>query len=136
LRVLPEFELTAVGTSRRESAEHAARVFGAAYACSDPRGLAEHPEVDLVVITVKVPAHAELIRTAHAADKQVYSEWPLTRTTAETEELVQLSVNSDRHHVVGLQARFSPAVEHARTHAPRGRLCGGGGFGHGVLVAG
>ncbi|MEU1982257.1 Gfo/Idh/MocA family oxidoreductase [Nocardia sp. NPDC019395] len=115
LRALPEFELTAVGTSRRESAEQAARVFGAAYAFSDARALAEHPEVDLVVITVKVPAHAELIGIAIAAGKHVYSEWPLTRTTAEAEELVELTVNSGRHHVVGLQARFSRAVEHART---------------------
>ncbi|MEV6334580.1 Gfo/Idh/MocA family oxidoreductase [Nocardia vinacea] len=115
LQVLPEFELTAVGTSRRESAEQAARVFGATHAFSDARGLAEHPEVDLVVITVKVPAHVELIRTANAAGKHVYSEWPLTRMTTEAEELVELSVNSDRHHAVGLQARFSTAVERART---------------------
>ncbi|WP_162500969.1 Gfo/Idh/MocA family protein [Nocardia panacis] len=114
LRTLPEFELTAVGTSRRDSAERAARVFGAAHACTDARELAEHPEVDLVVITVKVPAHTELIAAAQAAGKHVYCEWPLTRTTAEAAAAAALAADSDRRHVVGLQARLSPAVRRAR----------------------
>ncbi|GAB2551378.1 Gfo/Idh/MocA family protein [Nocardia heshunensis] len=114
LRALPDFELTAVGTSRRESADQAAREFGAQHAFTDASALAEHPDVDLVVITVKVPAHAELISAALAAGKHVYSEWPLTRTTSEAEALVAASADAPGHHVVGLQARFAPAVLRAR----------------------
>ncbi|MEV6768395.1 Gfo/Idh/MocA family oxidoreductase [Nocardia sp. NPDC051030] len=114
LRALPEFELTAVGTSRSESAWEAARLFGAAHAFTDARQLAEHPEVDLVVITVKVPAHAELIRAALAAGKHVYSEWPLTQTTQEAEALAGHAASAGVHHIVGLQARFAPAIEQAR----------------------
>ncbi|MGV9834882.1 Gfo/Idh/MocA family protein [Nocardia niigatensis] len=114
LRALPDFELTAVGTSRRQSAERAARVFGAAHAFTDARELAEHPDVDLVVITVKVPAHAELIRAALAAGKHVYSEWPLTRTTAEAEAIVAAAAGAPGLHVVGLQAELAPAVRRAR----------------------
>ncbi|MGW4246162.1 Gfo/Idh/MocA family protein [Nocardia sp. NPDC004722] len=114
LRTLPDFELTAVGTSRRESAEQAAREFGAPHAFADASALAEHPDVDLVVITVKVPAHAELIGAALAAGKHVYSEWPLTRTTSEAEALVATAAAAPGHHVVGLQARFAPAVLRAR----------------------
>ncbi|MFE3189768.1 Gfo/Idh/MocA family protein [Nocardia sp. NPDC059240] len=114
LRALPDFELTAVGTSRRESADRAARAFGAQHAFTDASALAEHPDVDLVVITVKVPAHAELISAALAAGKHVYSEWPLTRTTSEAEALVAAAATAPGHHVVGLQARFAPAVLRAR----------------------
>ncbi|MET9491987.1 Gfo/Idh/MocA family oxidoreductase [Nocardia sp. NPDC006630] len=112
LRALPDFELTAVGTSRQESADAAARLFGAAHAFTDARRLAEHPDVDLVAITVKVPAHAELIEAALAAGKHVYSEWPLTRTTEEAESVIALG--GDGHRVVGLQARFSPAIDKAK----------------------
>ncbi|WP_040810345.1 Gfo/Idh/MocA family protein [Nocardia concava] len=114
LRALPDVELTAVGTSRRESAEQAARDFGADHAFTDATALASHPDVDLVVITVKVPAHAALIRAALAAGKHVYSEWPLTRTTSEAEAIVAEAAVASGHHVVGLQARFAPAVLRAR----------------------
>ncbi|RLP32558.1 Gfo/Idh/MocA family protein [Nocardia seriolae] len=114
LRALPGFELTAVGTSRRESADEAARIFGAAHAFTSASELAEHPDVDLVAITVKVPAHAELISAALAAGKHVYSEWPLTRTTSEAEAIVAAAASAPGHHAVGLQARFAPAVLRAR----------------------
>ncbi|AYF74846.1 gfo/Idh/MocA family oxidoreductase [Nocardia yunnanensis] len=122
LHALPDFELTAVGTSRRESAERAAREFGAEYAFTDASALAEHPEVDLVVITVKVPAHAELIGAALAAGKHVYSEWPLTRTTSEAEAIVAAAAAAPGRHVVGLQARFAPAVQRARELLAEGHV--------------
>jgi len=112
LQALDAFEITAVGTSRAESAQEAARRFGVPHAFTDPRELAEHPDVDLVVITVKVPAHDTLIRAALDAGKHVFSEWPLTRTTAEAEALVALSKNV--RSFIGLQARYAPAVAHAR----------------------
>ncbi|MVU76875.1 gfo/Idh/MocA family oxidoreductase [Nocardia sp. ET3-3] len=122
LSALPDFELTAVGTSRRESADRAARLFGVDHAFTDAHELASHPEVDLVVITVKVPAHAELISAALAAGKHVYSEWPLTRTTSEAEALVAATASAPGHHVVGLQARFAPAVLRARQLLAEGHV--------------
>ncbi|MEV5835439.1 Gfo/Idh/MocA family oxidoreductase [Nocardia sp. NPDC052112] len=114
LRALEDFRITAVGTSRTESAQRAARLFGATHAFTDPRRLAEDPEVDLVVITVKVPAHAELIRLALAAGKHVYCEWPLALTTAEAESLTELAEDAGVRHVVGLQTRYAPAIARAR----------------------
>ncbi|MFI9722884.1 Gfo/Idh/MocA family protein [Streptomyces sp. NPDC052396] len=114
LMALPEYEISAVGTSRPESARAAARQFGAAHAFTDARQLAEHPEVDLVVITVKVPAHAELVEAALAAGKHVYCEWPLARTTEEADTLTQSARTAGVHHVIGLQARFAPAIAYAR----------------------
>ncbi|WP_280335021.1 Gfo/Idh/MocA family protein [Nocardia wallacei] len=114
LGALADYRITAVGTSRLESAERAARLFGAAHAYADPRELAEDPGVDLVAITVKVPAHTELIRLALAAGKHVYCEWPLALHTAEAEELAGLAAAAGVHHAVGLQTRYSPAVARAR----------------------
>src|SRR4051812_27273034 len=110
LRALPQYELTAVGTSRPESAREAARAFGAAHAFTDARRLAEHPEVDLVVVTVKVRAHAELVGAALAAGKHVYCEWPLGLTTAEAEHLAASARTAGVHDAIGLQARYAPAI--------------------------
>lgn len=114
LRAVPGLELSAVGTSRPESARRAAEVFGAAHAFSDPRALATHPDVDVVAITVKVPAHAELIRVAVEAGKHVYCEWPLALSTAQALELMVPVTRAGVHHAIGLQARFAPAIRQAR----------------------
>ncbi|MCX4092046.1 Gfo/Idh/MocA family protein [Nocardia sp. alder85J] len=113
LRALPDYRISAVGTSRPDSARAAADLFDAR-PFTDPRALAEHPEVDLVAITVKVPAHAELIRSALAAGKHVYCEWPLALTTGEARELAALAARAGVRHVAGLQARYAPAVRRAR----------------------
>ncbi|GAA3837831.1 Gfo/Idh/MocA family oxidoreductase [Saccharothrix violaceirubra] len=115
LRALPEYELTAVGTSRQESADAAAHAFGARHAFADARALAESPDVDLVVVAVKVPAHRELVGIALDAGKHVHVEWPLARTTAEAEELAKAAADTGVHTSIGLQARFSPEIAHART---------------------
>jgi predicted dehydrogenase len=122
LRALPGYRLAAVGTSRAESAQRAARLFGAEHAFTDPRALAEHPEVDLVAITVKVPAHLELVNAALAAGKHVYCEWPLARTTEEAVALAEAADAAGVHTAVGLQARYAPAVAYARELIAEGRL--------------
>jgi predicted dehydrogenase len=114
LRSLPEYELTAVGTSRAASARQAAARFGAAHWFTDAEQLAGDPDVDLVVITVKVPFHRELTEAALGAGKHVLVEWPLARTTEEAEGLARLGARAGVRHAVGLQARFAPAVNYAR----------------------
>lgn len=114
LMSLPGYRITAVCTSRPESARAAAREFGAPHAFTDARRLAEHPEVDLVVITVRVPLHAELVEAALAAGKHVYCEWPLARTSEEAGALVTSARRAGVHHVIGLQARYAPAIAYAR----------------------
>ncbi|MDP9842543.1 Gfo/Idh/MocA family protein [Streptosporangium lutulentum] len=114
LRALPDFEITAVGTSREASAREAARRFGVLHAFTDPRRLAAHPEVDLVVITVKVPFHFELIQAALDAGKHVYCEWPLARTTEEAAVLAGAARDAGVYATIGLQARHSPVIGYAR----------------------
>jgi hypothetical protein len=53
--------------------------------------LARRDEVDLVVVTVKVPHHREVVTTALQAGKMVLCEWPLGNGLAEAEELAALA---------------------------------------------
>ena len=67
----PEFELTAVCTTRRESAEESARLFGARLAFDDYRDLLAHPEIDAVAVVLRVPSHYEPTMAALQAGKHV-----------------------------------------------------------------
>src|SRR5258708_38903226 len=55
LSALPEFEITAVSTSRQETADETAKYFGIPHAFADPCKMVQHPDVDLVSICVRVP---------------------------------------------------------------------------------
>ena len=106
----PDVELTAVCTSRPESAEEARQAFGAKLAFHDFRAMVSSPEIDAVAVVVRVPLHYEPTKAAIEAGKHVYTEWPLGRTTAEAEELAALARAKGVQTAVGLQSRVSPAL--------------------------
>ncbi|MFI5709047.1 Gfo/Idh/MocA family protein [Kribbella sp. NPDC051620] len=108
----PEYELVAVSTTRKESAELAAERYGVPAAFDDHQDLIAHPGVELVVVAVKVSHHHELVSAALAAGKQVYSEWPLGVNRAEAEELASLAAGG--RTVIGLQGRYAPEIQYAR----------------------
>ena len=106
----PDVEMTAVCTTRPESAEEARKAFGARLAFHDFRAMVVSPEIDAVAVVVRVPGHYEPTRAAIEAGKHVYTEWPLGRTTAEAEELAALARAKGVQTAVGLQSRVSPAL--------------------------
>src|SRR3546814_5176530 len=97
-----------------ESAKATAARYGVAHAFDDPRKLAEHPDVDVVSVCVRVPAHRELVMLALEAGKHVYCEWPLGRDTDEAAELERFARERGVTHMVGLQARNSPVLAYVR----------------------
>jgi len=110
LRASPDVELTAVCTTRPESAEEARRTLGATLAFHDYRAMVASPAIDAVAVVVKVPEHYGPTRAAIEAGKHVYTEWPLGRTTAEAEELATLARAKGVQTAVGLQSRVSPTL--------------------------
>lgn len=102
------YEVVAVQSRRRHVAEQVAKEFEIRHVASTAQELAEHPQVDLVLVTTTAPQHEEGIRAAVAADKDVYSEWPLTTSAEKAEELAALVKTSGVKHVVGLQRRLAP----------------------------
>lgn len=110
LRASPDIEVRAVCTTRPESAAEARKSLGAKLAFHDFREMAVSPEIDAVLVVVRVPSHYEPTRAAIEAGKHVYTEWPLGRTTAEAEELTALARARGVQTAVGLQSRVSPAL--------------------------
>jgi predicted dehydrogenase len=115
LRSLPDdFEITALSTSRRESADAASTRFGVSHAFDNHHELVNSADVDVVAITVKVPHHFALATAALDAGKAVYCEWPLGNGLKEAERLAALAKKKGALAVAGLQARAAPAVAYVR----------------------
>jgi predicted dehydrogenase len=114
LMASPDVEMTAVCTTRPESAEEAREAFGAKLAFHDYREMAVSPEIDAVAVVVKVPEHYGPTRAAIEAGKHVYTEWPLGRNTAEAEELAELARAKGVQTAVGLQSRVSPTLMYVK----------------------
>ncbi|MEF9927966.1 MAG: Gfo/Idh/MocA family oxidoreductase [Massilia sp.] len=112
LALLPEFELTAVYSRSVDKAQALAARHGIAHPVTSLQALVEHPEVDLVLVLNQAPQHEAAIRAAIAAGKDVYSEWPLTTSTAVSSELAALAEQAGVRHVVGLQRRLSPGYRY------------------------
>jgi predicted dehydrogenase len=114
LQALPDFEISAVCTTRQESADAAARKYGAPLAFCDAEKLAQHPDVDLVTVSVKVPDHYQPVMAAINAGKHVYCEWPLGRNTDEAVRMCDAASRTGIRHAVGLQGQVSPAINYAK----------------------
>src|SRR5947207_470393 len=86
-------------------------IIGVSPICSDHAELVIQPDIDVVVVTVKVPHHRELVSAALAAGKAVYCEWPLGRDLEDARAMATLAAKQGVRTVAGLQARQAPAIE-------------------------
>ena len=104
----PHYKIVALANSSVGAAEAAIKAHSLSpdtKAYGSPADLAADPDVDMVVVSVNVARHYELIKPALEAGKMAYVEWPLGNNTAEAEELAQLAKAKNLKTVVGLQGR-------------------------------
>jgi predicted dehydrogenase len=116
----PDVELTAVCTTKADSAEAARQAYGARLAFDDYRKMIASPEIDAVAVVVRVPSHYAPTKAALEAGKHVYCEWPLGRTTAEAVELAALAKTNGLITAIGLQARVNPALMYMKEQVEAG----------------
>ncbi|MFE3099710.1 Gfo/Idh/MocA family protein [Nocardia tengchongensis] len=122
LTALEEFEVTGVATTNQTSADRVAAAHGVRHAFADTGELIAHPEVDLVVVSVKASGHAAVIKAALAAGKHVVSEWPLGVDADEAGELTEAATAADVVHAVVLQGHHSPSARFAADLLADGRI--------------
>jgi predicted dehydrogenase len=122
LRTAHDYEIRAVSARNLERAQAAATVFGAAQAFDDAQALMTEDDVDLIVVTVKVPDHRAIVTAALNAGKMVFCEWPLGRNLAEAEEMAAHAARLEIPTLIGLQARHEPAVRYVRQLVADGYL--------------
>jgi predicted dehydrogenase len=122
LKALPQYELAAVCTSHEDTARASASAFGAGRGFHRFSDMAKDPDVDLIVVCVRVPGHRDLVMAGLEAGKSVLCEWPLGRTLAEAEEMAGLATRRSIKTIVGLQARSAPAILYARDLVQGGHI--------------
>ena len=105
-----DFEVVGVANRSLESAQATAKALDLKFAFENPQALIQSPEVDLVVVTVKVPYHFELVKAALEAGKHVYCEHPLGNGLEETKKLAELAEKQGVVAVVGTQMVNAPEV--------------------------
>ena len=113
LQTSPHYQIVALCNSSVESAEASIAHHGLApktRAYGAPEHLANDPNVDLVVLSVEVGKHYRLARPVLLAKKDMFIEWPIAASHAESAELPELASRGNVKTVVGLQARASPLV--------------------------
>jgi len=106
------FEIIGVANSSPESSRRTAEALGLSHAYANPTELVNSPEIDLVVVTVKVPHHFKLVSQALEAGKHVYCEWPLGNGLEEARYLAELAEKKGVVAVAGTQARAAVEVEY------------------------
>jgi predicted dehydrogenase len=122
LKLLPDYELTAVYSRSPEKAAALVERHGFKYAATSLQELVSHPEVDLVLVLTPAFQHEEGIRAAIKAGKDVYCEWPLTPSTALSNELLALADKAGVRTIVGLQRRLNPGYRHVRDLLEQGEI--------------
>jgi len=105
-----EFEIVGVANASKASSQAASEACGIPHAFADMNEMVASPEIDIVAVTVKVPAHWDLVRTALNAGKNVFCEWPLARTLEEAEALASLAREKAVVAVTSMQARVAPSM--------------------------
>ena len=119
---LPEYDLAAVCTTRRETAEESAKAYGARKTYWDYREMVADPEIDVVDVCVRAPSHYEVAMAALEAGKHVFCEWPLGANSAQADEMASLAEAKGVRTMVGLQSRYAPSFQRFRQLVQEGYL--------------
>ncbi|WP_439876900.1 Gfo/Idh/MocA family protein (plasmid) [Bacillus mycoides] len=122
LKETPFYQITAIGTSKMETAKKSAMMLNASHAFTDFKELAQSKDVDLVVVSIKVPFHYEASIAAIEENKHIYCEWPLGIDTIQAEKLAKLADDANIHHAIGLQGRQSPEVNYLKQAIKQGDI--------------
>jgi predicted dehydrogenase len=104
-------KLAAVATRNEQSPREAAETLGADRWFSDPFAMIGDDRIDVVTISVKVPAHRRLVPAALSAGQAVYFEAPLGRIAAQAAEMA--GAVGSLHTAIGLQGHLNPIVRRA-----------------------
>jgi predicted dehydrogenase len=120
VQISSDVELTAVCTTKTDSAEAARRAWGARFAFDDYHKMVASPDIDAVAVVVRVPSHYAPAKAALESGKHVFCEWPLGRTTAEALELAALAKTNRLVTAVGLQARVNPTLMYMKEQVEAG----------------
>lgn len=122
IRRLGNVEVTIAAGSSQPVAEKFARAMGIPRATGDWRAAAADAEIDAVHICTPNVLHYPMVKAALEAGKHVLCEKPLTMTSAEARELVDLAAQKNLANCTNHNLRFYPVVQQVRSMIAAGEL--------------
>ena len=115
-------EVCAVVSRTKESAKHAADVFGIRSWFTNVRQMLESIQPDVVSICTPNASHAELVQLCLEYGAHVLCEKPLTLSGKKAEELYALAQKEKRILMTAQTVRFTPFVQRAKLLLDQGLL--------------
>lgn len=107
-----DFRIVGIANTSLGSAQMAVNSIGVGRAFETVHALVASPDVDLVIVTVKVRHHLEIVTAVLEAGKAVYCEWPIGNGLAEARSMAMLAQARGVSAFAGTQARVAPAMRH------------------------
>ncbi|NUY79618.1 Gfo/Idh/MocA family oxidoreductase [Flavobacterium sp. MAH-1] len=122
LKSLPGYEISALSNRNAANTEILSKTFGVANIVAGSEELAKSPDVDMILVAIRVPLHFDAVRTAIENGKSVFSEWPLGKNLQETEKLTALAEEKNVKGYIGLQSRSVPAIRFIKDYIDQGNI--------------
>lgn len=114
LRVIPDAEVTAVGSRSRESADRFAKASGAKRSHPTYEGLAADPELDAIYVSTPHPFHCENTLLCLKHDQAVLCEKPFAINASEAESMIATARDRGLFLMEAMWTRFNPVMVRLR----------------------
>src|SRR5262245_42043178 len=122
LNELPDCELMGCAEICPTALDRARQRLPGAEMTADYREWLDRPDLDGVIIPTPAATHYPVVHDCLQAGKHVLCEKPLTRTSAEADELATIAERCGRTLMVGHTFLFNPAVQMLKEYLERGIL--------------
>jgi len=103
-------ELVAVCDLDQEKAQARAAQYGARHVYADHETMCRQQQLDAVLVVTGPQGHYELTKSLLRLGHHVWTEKPCAVTSAEADELVELSERAGRHVQTGFNYRYGMGV--------------------------
>jgi inositol 2-dehydrogenase len=117
---IAEAELAAVADPDEQTAREIAARYAINSCFGDYRLMLEQRDIEAVVIASPTNTHAEIVKAAAAAGKQIFCEKPLAMTLAGCDEAIQAARGAGMRLMVGFMRRFDAAYNMAKRKIEEG----------------
>lgn len=113
-RSLPDVEVTAICTSRRETAEAAAAKFGIERAFWDVEAMAADPDIDILDIGTRPNLRHAMVLAALRHGKHVYDGAPMAASLSDARDMHQAWQAAGTVAVIDAFSQWIPALRHKK----------------------
>lgn len=122
IRRLGNVEIVALAAVSEEEAASFGKAYGIQRTTADWKSLLADPSIQAVHICTPNVLHYPMAKAALEAGKAVLCEKPLTMSSAEARELVDLAAAKNLPNCVNHNLRYYPVVQHVRQMIAKGEL--------------